>query len=206
MSVLKAQTRELKLHKVCFIGWGDRVHASPLLRQQCVCTEVWMRACRDFESRLACGCRSCYLLKLHMLSCWSTHALALPDTNHLDTLCTILSHLTPTHHHHHYRYPPSLHLPSSSFRPGAPGITPGVNDAYGRAYRSSASADFFCGIVPGSVLSQLGRAMNLEGAAGLALRRLSREGLSWVPTAGNVCTLLAFGIAIYLNVYLTGEG
>lgn len=67
------------------------------------------------------------------------------------------------------------------------------------------SADFFCGIVPGSVLSQLGKAMNLEGAAGLAMKRLSREGLAWVPTTGNVCTLLAFGIALYINSYLTGE-
>jgi hypothetical protein len=58
--------------------------------------------------------------------------------------------------------------------------------------------------VPGSVLSQLGRAMNLEGAAGLAVKRLSREGLAWLPTAGNVCTLLAFGIAVHLNLYLTG--
>jgi hypothetical protein len=66
------------------------------------------------------------------------------------------------------------------------------------------SADFFCGIVPGSVLSQLGKAMNLEGVAGLAMKRLSREGLSWVPTAGNICTLLAFGIALYINHYLTG--
>lgn len=67
------------------------------------------------------------------------------------------------------------------------------------------SADFFCGIVPGSVLSQLGKAMNLEGAAGLAMKRLSREGLSWVPTAGNLCTLVAFGISLYINSYLTGK-
>jgi hypothetical protein len=46
--------------------------------------------------------------------------------------------------------------------------------------------------------------MNLEGAAGLAMKRLSREGLGWVPTAGNVCTLLAFGICVYLNIYMTG--
>lgn len=58
---------------------------------------------------------------------------------------------------------------------------------------------------PGAVLSHLGKAMNLEGAAGVAMRRLAREGLSWVPTAGNVCTLLAFGICVYLNSYMTGE-
>jgi hypothetical protein len=46
--------------------------------------------------------------------------------------------------------------------------------------------------------------MNLEGAAGLAMKRLVREGLGWVPTAGNLCTLLAFGIAVYLNMYMTG--
>jgi hypothetical protein len=48
--------------------------------------------------------------------------------------------------------------------------------------------------------------MNLEGAAGLAMKRLVREGLGWVPTAGNLCTLLAFGIAVYLNMYMTGAG
>lgn len=88
------------------------------------------------------------------------------------------------------------------------GAAPGgyaAADAYRRSYRAVQSADFFCGIVPGSVLSQLGKAMNLEGAAGLAMKRLSREGLAWVPTTGNVCTLLAFGIALYINSYLTGE-
>lgn len=79
-------------------------------------------------------------------------------------------------------------------------------DAYSRSYKAVQSADFFCGIVPGSVLSQLGKAMNLEGAAGLAMKRLSRDGLAWVPTAGNICTLLAFGTALYLNSYLTGDG
>lgn len=86
-------------------------------------------------------------------------------------------------------------------------MTPGGyagTDAYNRSYRAVQSADFFCGVVPGSVLSQLGKAMNLEGAAGLAMKRLSREGLAWVPTAGNLCTLLAFGIALYINSYLTG--
>jgi hypothetical protein len=90
---------------------------------------------------------------------------------------------------------------------GAAGVSPGgyaANDAYNRSYRAVQSADFFCGVVPGSVLSQLGKAMNLEGAAGLAMKRLSREGLAWVPTAGNVCTLVAFGIALYINSYLTG--
>jgi hypothetical protein len=81
----------------------------------------------------------------------------------------------------------------------------GPADPYG-SYKPSAasSSDFFCGVVPGSVLSSVGRAMNLEGAAGLAMKRLVREGLGWVPTAGNLCTLLAFGIAVYLNMYMTG--
>jgi hypothetical protein len=107
----------------------------------------------------------------------------------------------------------ALRQPDKGARqPGAAGVVPGVyggvpSDAYTRAQRVSQSqADFFCGIVPGSVLSQLGRAMNLEGAAGVAMRRLSREGLAWVPTAGNVCTLLAFAIALHLNDYLTGVG
>jgi hypothetical protein len=82
----------------------------------------------------------------------------------------------------------------------------GAADPY-RSYKAAAacSSDFFCGVVPGSVLSSMGRAMNLEGAAGLAMKRLAREGLGWVPTAGNVCTLLAFGICVYLNMYMTGE-
>lgn len=80
-----------------------------------------------------------------------------------------------------------------------------ATDDYTRSYKAVQSADFFCGIVPGSVLSQLGKAMNLEGAAGLAMKRLSREGLSWVPTAGNLCTLMAFGVALYINSYLTSE-
>lgn len=66
------------------------------------------------------------------------------------------------------------------------------------------STDFFCGVVPGNVLSSLGGMMNLEGAAGMALKRLGREGLAWVPTAGNICTLLAFGVCIILNFYVTG--
>lgn len=76
-----------------------------------------------------------------------------------------------------------------------------------RAYKEAAASsnDFFCGVVPGNVLSGLGKAMNLEGAAGLAVKRLAREGLAWVPTAGNICTVLAFGICVYLNVYMTGR-
>ena len=102
----------------------------------------------------------------------------------------------------------SLVPPLSRPCAGAAGVSPGglaATDAYTRSYKAVQSADFFCGIVPGSVLSQLGKAMNLEGAAGLAMKRLAREGLSWVPTAGNLCTLLAFGLALYINGYLTSE-
>jgi hypothetical protein len=89
---------------------------------------------------------------------------------------------------------------------GAPGVTPGL-DPYSRGYAgAAASSDFFGGVVPGNVLSSLGKAMNLEGAAGLAMKRLAREGLAWVPTAGNICTLLAFGICVHLNWYMTGRG
>ncbi|KAF8058100.1 hypothetical protein HT031_005760 [Scenedesmus sp. PABB004] len=91
----------------------------------------------------------------------------------------------------------ALHAPDRAGR--APGLAGGA-DAHGRG----APSDFFCGVVPGAVLGSLGRAMQLEGGAGLAVRRLAREGLSWVPTAGNLCTLLAFGIAVYLNAYMTG--
>eukprot|EP00879_Flechtneria_rotunda_P012843 GHRR01013409.1.p1 GENE.GHRR01013409.1~~GHRR01013409.1.p1 ORF type:complete len:1004 (+),score=317.90 GHRR01013409.1:346-3357(+) len=81
-----------------------------------------------------------------------------------------------------------------------------AGDPYARPHKASLPGppDFFCGVVPGNVLSNLGKAVQLEGAAGLAVRRLSREGLAWVPTAGNIATLLAFGICVYLNMYMTG--
>eukprot|EP00879_Flechtneria_rotunda_P028110 GHRR01030188.1.p1 GENE.GHRR01030188.1~~GHRR01030188.1.p1 ORF type:complete len:158 (+),score=30.07 GHRR01030188.1:288-761(+) len=82
-----------------------------------------------------------------------------------------------------------------------------AGDPYARPHKASLPGppDFFCGVVPGNVLSNLGKAVQLEGAAGLAVRRLSREGLAWVPTAGNIATLLAFGICVYLNMYMTGK-
>ncbi|WIA13369.1 hypothetical protein OEZ85_006949 [Tetradesmus obliquus] len=97
----------------------------------------------------------------------------------------------------------ALHQPDKLARqPGAAGAASDPYRAYSGA--SNSNSDFFCGVVPGAMLSSVGRAMQLEGGAGLALRRLSREGLGWVPTAGNVCTLLAFGICVYLNRYMTG--
>jgi len=80
----------------------------------------------------------------------------------------------------------------------------------GRAYPSSGSGrgqrqpDFFCGAVPSAVLSSLGSRSNLPGAAGMVLRRLAREGLGWVPTAGNLCTLLAFAGCLVVNQTVTG--
>ncbi len=79
-----------------------------------------------------------------------------------------------------------------------------AEDPLVRHLKLHASADFFCGVVPANVLAGLGKAMNLEGPAGVALRRLGREGLAWVPTAGNLCVLLAFAICLWLNMYMTG--
>ena len=43
-----------------------------------------------------------------------------------------------------------------------------------------------------------------QGAAGLALQRLNSQGLGWVPTLGNMTTLLCFGLCLALNEQFTG--
>jgi len=65
-------------------------------------------------------------------------------------------------------------------------------------------SDLFCGVVPAQVFSRFGCMLKLPGAAGVALQRLNRDGLVWVPTVGNICTGLALLMGITLNVHLTG--
>ncbi len=47
--------------------------------------------------------------------------------------------------------------------------------------------------------------LRMDGAGGVALQRLHREGLAWVPTAGNIFTITAMLLTISVNMYLTGE-
>lgn len=62
----------------------------------------------------------------------------------------------------------------------------------------------FGSMVPPKVLDRIARMTKMDGAAGLMLRRLSAEGLGWVPTVGNLMTLASFSIAMLLNLYFTG--
>jgi hypothetical protein len=63
--------------------------------------------------------------------------------------------------------------------------------------------DFF-GLCGAGLASLGGGGGGLPGAGGLALRRLARDGLGWVPTACNVCTLLAFAGCLVVNHHVTG--
>ena len=44
----------------------------------------------------------------------------------------------------------------------------------------------------------------LQGAGGMALQRLSQDGLSWVPTCCNMVALLCFGLCLALNIQVGG--
>jgi hypothetical protein len=59
--------------------------------------------------------------------------------------------------------------------------------------------DFFCGVVPSNVFASFGKMLQLDAGAQVALHRLSKHGLVWAPSAGNLFTLLAFTIGIALN-------
>lgn len=43
-----------------------------------------------------------------------------------------------------------------------------------------------------------------QGSAGVAMQRLSGEGLGWVPTCGNLAALGAFLLGVALNYKFTG--
>jgi hypothetical protein len=68
-------------------------------------------------------------------------------------------------------------------------------------------ADLFCGMIPSGAYARFAGLLQLRGGAhagGVALQRLSRDGLAWAPAVGNVCTLIAFAMAVSLNVYVSG--
>jgi hypothetical protein len=88
---------------------------------------------------------------------------------------------------------------SRKIRPGA-----GSYDGGGRSRGGGAphhQPDYFCGIVPGAAALS---GASLPGAAGAALRRLSRDGLGWAPAAGNLCAALAFAGGLLVNRHVTG--
>ena len=54
--------------------------------------------------------------------------------------------------------------------------------------------------------SRFGGLLQVRGSGNVAMQRLSREGLLWAPCIGNVCTFMAFLLALVLNSYVTGAG
>uniref|UniRef100_A0A7S3R236 Uncharacterized protein n=1 Tax=Dunaliella tertiolecta TaxID=3047 RepID=A0A7S3R236_DUNTE len=68
--------------------------------------------------------------------------------------------------------------------------------------------DLFCGIVPSAMLARFGSMLGLDssggGACGLLVQRLKHNGLVWLPTVGNILTLVAFGLCVFLNASITG--
>jgi len=68
----------------------------------------------------------------------------------------------------------------------------------------SGAADLFCGIMPSRVFSRFSTLLQVRGSGSVALQRLSREGLLWMPCVGNVCTFIVFNLALALNTFITG--
>lgn len=76
---------------------------------------------------------------------------------------------------------------------------------YGASARyGQQAADHFCGMIPSGVYSRFSSLLQLRGTSSVALHRLGRDGLAWAPSIGNMCTLIAFTMAVSLNVYVTG--
>ena len=59
---------------------------------------------------------------------------------------------------------------------------------------------------PRQAFSRFGALLQVRGSNSVVLQRLSREGLLWAPCVGNICTLVAFLMALALNYYVSGEG
>ncbi|KAK9824524.1 hypothetical protein WJX72_011089 [[Myrmecia] bisecta] len=87
--------------------------------------------------------------------------------------------------------------PSSQSERHGPGMRSG-----GRTAQRAAGFLGACLPTPHSLVP-VHRMPGLKGAAGQALARLSAEGLAWVPTAGNLLTLLCFTLCLALNSQLT---
>lgn len=62
----------------------------------------------------------------------------------------------------------------------------------------------FCAGLPAALLAALSSGDGLSGPAALAARRLGREGLGWVPLAGNVCAVVALAGGLAVNRHATG--
>jgi hypothetical protein len=74
----------------------------------------------------------------------------------------------------------------------------------GRAGGGGGGAPDFFGLCGGGLASLGSGGGALPGAGGIALRRLAREGLGWVPTACNACALLTFAGGLIVNHHVTG--
>jgi hypothetical protein len=56
------------------------------------------------------------------------------------------------------------------------------------------------------VFSRFSGLLHARSSGTVTLQRLSREGMAWAPCVGNLCTVIAFLMALALNEYVTGEG
>eukprot|EP00798_Chlamydomonas_sp_ICE-L_P014361 gene14361-20358_t len=65
-------------------------------------------------------------------------------------------------------------------------------------------SELFCGLVPSKVFDRFRGLLQMEGSGGLALQRLHREGLAWVPTTGNILTVLCFVLVVSVTVLTCG--
>ncbi|EFN59471.1 expressed protein [Chlorella variabilis] len=85
-------------------------------------------------------------------------------------------------------------------RPSAPAAAAalGLDDA---SFHKAAS--FLGQCMPAFVQSPGSGRPGLKGAGGMALQRLSQDGLSWVPTCCNMVALLCFGLCLALNIQVT---
>lgn len=67
-----------------------------------------------------------------------------------------------------------------------------------------AAADLFCSIMPSQVFARFSGLLQMRSCSSATLQRLGREGLAWAPCVSNICTGIAFLMALSLNVYVTG--
>ncbi|GMH37943.1 hypothetical protein BSKO_05827 [Bryopsis sp. KO-2023] len=96
--------------------------------------------------------------------------------------------------------------PQSRALGGGNGLTYGGNASWRAMCGPGGFSVLFGSMIPPKVLDRIGRMTKMDGAAGLMLRRLSAEGLGWVPTVGNLMTIASFSICMILNLYFTGGG
>eukprot|EP00798_Chlamydomonas_sp_ICE-L_P021509 gene21509-28492_t len=78
------------------------------------------------------------------------------------------------------------------------------DNLYSNKIRGMPVAELFCGMVPSKAFAHFGGLLRMDGSGAVALQRLHREGLAWVPTAGNIFTITAMILTVSVNMYLTG--